>query len=133
MVGPVLRTRLTRLLRRTRARPDRRAQTESPLLRTEADALVDNEVKRLRALTYGDVLARRNETQHDDVTTPSGVPLLLEVDVFWDDERRRTLRVGVDIWQVPASVGDGRWRGTTPVARRDFIRAPDGSFVDDDD
>lgn len=130
MVGPVLRTLLTRLLRRSRVRPERRAQTESPLLRAAADALVDNEVRRLRALTYGDLLARRNEARHDDVTTPSGLPLLLEVDVFWDDERRRTFRVTVDIWQAPASVGDGRWRGTTPIAGRDFIRAPDGSFVD---
>ena len=50
--------------------------------------------------------------------------LVLETQVYWDDEReRRNLRVIVDIWDAGKRVSIGS------IAKDDFIVAPDGSFV----
>jgi len=59
--------------------------------------------------------------RHRRVTT-AGRPLVLETQVFWDDREKTNLRVMVDVWD-PAK------RVSGSIAKDDFIRAPDGSFV----
>lgn len=46
-----------------------------------------------------------------------------EIQVFWDD------RLGGNV-RVLGSIDNGGWRAFVPV-NRDFIKAPDGSFVGD--
>ena len=48
---------------------------------------------------------------------------MLETQVFWDDREKTNLRVVVDVWDPAKRVSLGS------IAKDDFIRAPDGSFV----
>jgi hypothetical protein len=45
----------------------------------------------------------------------------IEIEVFWDNQRGGNVR-------VMGSIDDGGWRAFMPLTR-DFIKAPDGSFV----
>lgn len=45
----------------------------------------------------------------------------VEIQVFWDDRQGGNVRVA-------GSIDDGAWRAFVPLTR-DFIKAPDGSFV----
>jgi len=56
--------------------------------------------------------------------TADGKTLVLEAQVFWDDGKRRNPRAIVDVW-------DPLQRMSRSIAKDDFIRAPDGSFVDE--
>jgi hypothetical protein len=56
------------------------------------------------------------------MVTAAGKPLMLETQVFWDDREKTNLRVMVDVWDPAKRVSIG-------IAKDDFIRAPDGSFV----
>jgi hypothetical protein len=79
----------------------------------------------LRAKTYDELLTLRDLPQHYEVPVDDGRFLLSgEVQVFWDDPAKAAgdLRVLVSIWN------DG---GGRPLAEDNFIRAPDGSFVDE--
>jgi hypothetical protein len=55
--------------------------------------------------------------------TAARKPLMLETQVFWDDREKTNLRVIVDVWDPAKRVSIGS------IAKDDFIRAPDGSFV----
>lgn len=66
-------------------------------------------------------LLRYREPVCVEVTGPSGVVYQVEVEAFWDDRKRRDLR-------VLASIDDGGWRAFSPLCD-DFIIATDGSFV----
>ena len=89
----------------------------------EAAAWVATQIERLRSLAYHDLAARRNQPEHRPMETADGKPLILETQVLWDDRDQRNLRVLVDVWD-PAKRG---FSGS--IARGDFIRAPDESFV----
>ncbi len=60
---------------------------------------------------------------HRSFETPAGQPLILESQILWDDRREGNLRVIVDVWDPAKRVSFGS------LAKDDFIRAPDGSFV----
>ena len=56
------------------------------------------------------------------VVAESGVQYQVEVQAFWDDPHQpRNLRVMI-------AVDDGGWRAFSPLSK-DFVVAPDGSFV----
>jgi len=55
--------------------------------------------------------------------TADGKSFILETQVVWDDREQWNLRVLVDVWDPAKRVSLG------PIAKGDFIRAPDGSFV----
>jgi hypothetical protein len=86
----------------------------------EARQLLAAKLAELRQLSYGDLL-RYREPVCVEVTGPSGVVYQVEVEAFWDDRKRRDLR-------VLASIDDGGWRAFSPLCD-DFIIATDGSFV----
>jgi hypothetical protein len=92
----------------------------------EASAWVAAEVARLRALDYPELLRHQGHALHCEMLSCSGEVLVRETQVFWDDKKRQTLRVIVDVWRP-------KKRGII-LGRRasdDFIRAPDGSFIDE--
>jgi len=89
----------------------------------EAAKWVATEIERLRNLSYDDLAGRRNQPEHRPMETADGKPLILETQVFWDDREQRNLRVIVDVWDPAKRVSLGS------IAKGDFIRAPDGSFV----
>ena len=86
----------------------------------EARQLLAAKLAELRQLSYGDLL-RYREPVCVEVAGPSGVVYQVEVEAFWDDRKRRDLR-------VLASIDDGGWRAFSPLCD-DFIVATDGSFV----
>jgi hypothetical protein len=90
----------------------------------EAARWVAAEVERLRGLTYEDLVGLEGQREHRAMDTAAGKGLVLETQVYWDDQReRRNLRVIVDVWDAGQRVSVGS------IAKDDFIVAPDGSFV----
>jgi hypothetical protein len=91
----------------------------------EAGEWVETEISRFRALSYEDLLREGSQHQHRQMVTADGKPLILETQVLWDDREKRNLRVIVDVWDPAKRVSFGS------IAKGDFIRAPDGSFIDE--
>jgi hypothetical protein len=89
----------------------------------EAAAWVAGEIERLRALSYGCLVRLEGRPEHRALEASDKTPLVLESQVLWDDRERRNLRIMVDVWDP------SRRLTTRSVARDDFVRAPDGSFV----
>jgi hypothetical protein len=89
----------------------------------EAAEWVAREIERLRSLSFGDLATRESQPEHRTKLTAAGTPLMLETQVFWDDREKTNLRVIVDVWDPAKRVSIGS------IAKDDFIRAPDGSFV----
>jgi hypothetical protein len=90
---------------------------------SEAGSLVDEYLTRLRALPYEE-LRRRAEDEivnTSETIGASGIRYQFEVQAFWDDRQKRNIRVLV-------SIDDGGLRAFRPLTK-DFIKAPDGSFV----
>lgn len=89
----------------------------------EAASWVADEIARLRAMTYDQLLADQGEALHCEMLTSGGEVLIRETQVFWDDPtEKQNLRVMVDVWNPR------KWISTSIISD-DFIRAPDGSFV----
>ena len=82
-----------------------------------------DEIARLRTLDYADLLQLRGHAQHREMLSTSGDALILETQVFWDSKKDQTLRVIVDVWRPKSH------RIIGSLAKEDFIRAPDGSFI----
>ena len=89
----------------------------------EAADWVAREIERLRGLSFADLAALESEPAHQPMPTAGGRPLMLEAQVFWDDREKTNLRVMVDVWDPARRISIGS------IAKDDFIRAPDGSFV----
>jgi hypothetical protein len=88
----------------------------------EAIALLEAELDHFRRETHAD-LANRIGTgpvvfERDGA---SGAKYQIEIDMVWDDGTGGNIR-------VLGSIDDGGWRAFKPLCR-DFIKAPDGSFV----
>ena len=79
---------------------------------------MEDEVDRLRALGYPELLRLRDAPRHHAFTSRTGRRLLGEVCVHWDGVDGGPLRVAVDVWEPR------RWRLIKSIARDDLIRAP---------
>jgi hypothetical protein len=88
----------------------------------EAAAWVAAEIARLRTLNYDALLALKDHPEHRPMETADGRTLVMETQVAFDDKERENVRVLVDAW-------DASKRVSGSVAKDEFIRAPDGSFV----
>ena len=87
----------------------------------EAIAILERQLERYRGRRYGELLRLLDESQYLEVTGRSGTCYQVKIYAFWDDERLAHLL-------VIGSIDDGGWRAFAPLTR-DFIVAPDGSFV----
>lgn len=107
------------------ARAAGRRSTLTPEDRRWLHAWVAEEIKRLRALTYSELVLYQARHLHCAGLTPSGLPVMRETRVFWDDPRQGALRVFIDTFEPRA--------GQMPpsIAKDDFIRASNGSFIDE--
>jgi hypothetical protein len=88
--------------------------------KAEAKEIMARRLQDLRALSYESLLELQSPVT-ETVEAPSGRSYQLEVQAFWDDRRKQTLRVMV-------SIDDGSLRSFAPLSN-DFIVAPDGTFV----
>jgi hypothetical protein len=89
----------------------------------EARSILNEELFRYRVRSYAELLSLAGHSETFERVSPSGVGCQIEVQVIFDDESRRTLR-------VVAAIDDGGWSAMKPICN-DFIMAPDGSFVDE--
>jgi hypothetical protein len=88
----------------------------------EAREWVASEVRRLRSMSYDDLLVVLDDPIHYKVVSRTGKALMGETYVFWDSAEPGPLRVTVDICEPKPGM-------VRSLAYDDFIRAPDGSFI----
>lgn len=91
--------------------------------KAEALFLAEQQIARLRDAPYAELKQRVEKRVIDTPTVigPSGTKYQLEVQALWDNRSKTNIRVMV-------AIDDGGWRAFYPLTR-DFIKAPDGSFV----
>lgn len=87
----------------------------------EARLVLEQQLNRYRHLSYAELLRLLDEPFSFECAGLSGKTYQIEIEVFFDDAAKRTLRVG-------AAIDDGGWSSMFPVCD-DFIMRPDGSFV----
>lgn len=88
--------------------------------------IVEAQIARLRAMSYRELMAHLDESSHVDVTMPDGEVVIRETELWLDDgQGTGNLRVAVHVWRPDAP--------NPPLARKAFIRRPDGSFVGDEE
>ncbi len=87
----------------------------------EAKSILGQELSRYRRHSYSELLSLVDRSETFERASPSGVTYQIEMQVFFDDQSQRTLR-------VIGAIDDGGWRALKPMCD-DFIIARDGSFV----
>lgn len=88
---------------------------------TEARALLQSELASWRAKSYVELSALVGESRHFDRVGPSAVKYQLEIEVMWDGEPDRDIR-------VMGSIDDRGWRAFAPLTES-FILSRTGDFV----
>ena len=86
-----------------------------------AKAILSEQMSQLRSQTYSQLKEFMGNSQHLEITAPSGKEYQLEFESWWDDKQESNLRVVV-------SIDDRGLRAFFPLTNS-FIIAPDGSFV----
>lgn len=89
----------------------------------EARALLRRHMARYRERGRGDLEAAVGRSDISEVGGASGAIYQIEIQVLWDDRKRRNLR-------VLGAIDDGGLRAFRPLTE-DFIMAPDGSILGD--
>ena len=87
----------------------------------EALAILERHLEQYRRLSFAELLGLLDGPRTFEVVGPGGTTYQLEFEADWDDETRVHLRVS-------GAIDDGGWRACAPLTR-DFIVAPDGSFI----
>jgi hypothetical protein len=88
----------------------------------EAIALLEAELAQFRAASYTQLVARMAAGPiHVERIARSRIKYQVEIQVCWDNPPDGNIR-------VMGSIDDGGWRAFVPF-NRDFIKAPDGTFV----
>jgi hypothetical protein len=87
----------------------------------EAKSLLKNELSRYRKRSYAELLSLLGHPETFERVSPSGAIYQIEMEVFFDDNSRSTLRVS-------GAIDDGGWRAFSPLCDN-FLMAPDGSFI----
>jgi hypothetical protein len=88
-----------------------------------AYALIDAEVGRLRQWPYSELIKLVDAPEAKLVMGEDGNSYNLEIEALWDSAEGGDVRVMV-------IVDDGKWWFCTPLTG-DFIKRPDGSYVDE--
>ena len=89
----------------------------------EAKEVLSAHLGRYREWPYDRLVERIGSQDTAEELGPTGVAYQLEFMFEWDDKPGGCVR-------VLGCVDDGGWRAFKPLCD-DFIRAPDGSFVDE--
>jgi hypothetical protein len=90
------------------------------LNREEAITILRERIKKLRDLSYRELLFYRDNPTAEEVIAPSGQAYQIEVEALWDDRPDSDLR-------VIAAIDDGRLF-SMPLGQ-DFMIRPDGTIV----
>ena len=87
----------------------------------EAKAILEHQLSHYRKMSYAELASLIDNPSAFGVRGPSGTLYGVEVEVFWDREPGKELR-------VIGSIDDGGARFTKPLSE-DFIMREDGTFV----
>jgi len=91
----------------------------------EAIEVLGLELTKFRDEPYASLVARMSSDCQDcidqEVMAPTGRKYQVQVQVVWDGPPGGNVR-------VMGAIDDGGWRAFMPLCR-DFIKAPDGSFI----
>lgn len=87
----------------------------------EAEALLRGKLGEYRVLPYSELAARIDTGDYCTVPGASSPEYQLEIQIFWDDDAGKNVR-------VIGSIDDGGLRAFFPLTYS-FIMAPDGTFV----
>jgi len=99
-----------------------RPLNEAPMNNEEAIALLELELAGFRGQSYEKLVSLMSGGSLEyERTGPSGAKYQVEIQMLWDDRHGGNVR-------VMGSIDDHGWRAFVPL-HRDFIKAPDGSFV----
>ena len=88
----------------------------------EALTILRERIRRLRDLSYRELLFYRNNPTAEEVIAPSGQAYQIEVEALWDERPDSDLR-------VIAAIDDGSLRSATLPLVQDFMIRPDGTIV----
>jgi hypothetical protein len=88
----------------------------------EARSILGQELSHYRAFSYSELLALVDTANTIEHTAPSGTKYQIEMQVLFDDQQRKTLR-------ILGAVDDFSLRKTISPLCDSFIMAPDGSFL----
>ncbi len=91
--------------------------------RTEARAVLAQQLASYKRRTYGDLVKLVGTVSVVEVRGPSGAEYQIEIDVMWDSPRDK-----VDV-RVIGAIDDGLLPGALLPLCDSFILAPDGRFV----
>ena len=91
--------------------------------RTEARAVLAQQLASYRGRAYGDLVKLVGTNSAVEVRGPSGAEYQIEIDVMWDSPRDK-----VDV-RVMGAIDDGRLPGALLTLCDSFIVTPDGRFV----
>lgn len=92
--------------------------------RDEANNILQEQINTLRNMPYTDLikLLQNNDASPLEVSAKSGTKYSVDIQVFWDAEPNKNIRVIV-------AIDDGSgWSAFSPLTD-DFIKAPNDSFV----
>jgi hypothetical protein len=86
-----------------------------------ARIVLNQKLDELRKLTHGELLTLLDRPSFDRVKGQDGVEYQVETQAFWDNKKKRNIRVVV-------AVDDGGIRAMMPLTGT-LIVSPDGSFI----
>ncbi len=92
--------------------------------RDEGLALADNVLADLRKLSYDECCQLMNAVSYRELRGRDGKEYQVQIEAFWDGKKNGNVR-------VVAMVSGGGFSDFKPWCR-DFIIAPDGSFIGED-
>lgn len=91
----------------------------------EARAVLKAELERLRAKSYGELIALIGVQGTMEARGPSGTTYQVQVHAFWDDPKKPN-----QVVRIMGNIDDGGIRAYFSISDS-FLMAPDGAFVDE--
>jgi len=92
--------------------------------KSEAQNILDKELSHFRDKSYEELQNLMGSPKVIERTGASGVPYIIEIEVFWDNPKK----TGGDL-RVIGSIDDGKLRSSVRPLSSDFIMDPDGNFI----
>ena len=89
----------------------------------EASEILARKLKEYSRTSYHELAARVDAVDDVEIAGDSGIRYGVEINFIWDSRPGGPVR-------VIGSIDDGGWHSMFPLTD-DFIKAPDGSFVDE--
>ena len=87
----------------------------------EAQSILSRELRAFATRAYDELVRSISRPEVKNISTESGVSYQIELNVFWDSEPKKDLR-------IIGSIDDGGWRAFLPITES-LIMKPDGTLM----